>query len=196
MRNKIKDWIQESIRVKQAIHDDPKIRKQIELASALLTGIIKGNGNVYVCGNGGSASDSAHFVAELMNRFTMLREYPIPAVDLSAMNSTITAISNDYSFDAIYSKQLKALMRADDLLVAITTSGKSHNIIEALKVSNSKGNHSILLTGEGVAVDRDYGISGVQHINVPSNNTPIIQESHIMIIHILCSLLDDALEGK
>lgn len=196
LRNNLKDWMQESIRVKQFICDDPKVRKQIELATALLINTVRNNQTIFVCGNGGSAGDSGHLVGEFLNRFTLKREYPLPAIDLSAPVSTITAISNDYSFDQIYSKQLRALMRPDDLLVAISTSGRSFNILEALKVSDLKNNRSILLTGEGVAVDRDFGIGGVQHVNVPSSNTPHIQEAHITIIHWFCNAIDKALEGK
>jgi DnaA initiator-associating protein len=186
VRTRIKDWIQESIRVKQAIHDDPQLRKQIEIASALMIGVIREGGTIYVCGNGGSASDSAHFVAELMNRFSMNREYPLPAIDLSAMNSTITAIANDYSYDEIFAKQLKALGKSEDLLIAISTSGNSPNVLKAMDQANLMGMLTVFLTGEGV----DAKTTRAQHINVPSRNTPIIQEAHVMIIHMLCNELD------
>lgn len=196
-RNSIKEWIQESIRIKQAICDDPKIRKQIEIATALLIETARNRKTMFVCGNGGSAAgDSGHFVGELLNRFTTKREYPLPAIDLTAPVSTITAIANDYSFDEVYAKQLKALMKEGDLLVAISTSGKSSNIIKALREANNKRNRSILLTGKGVAVDRNEGIGGVQHVNVPSSDTPHIQEAHITIIHWFCQAIDEALEGK
>lgn len=196
LRNNFKDWMQASIRVKQAICDDPKTEEQIELATALLIDTVKKNKTVFVCGNGGSSADSGHLVGELLNRFTMLREYPLPAIDLSASNSALTAIANDYSFDEVYSKPLQALMRPGELLVAISTSGKSRNIIEALRVSDQKGNRSILLTGAGVMVDIDYGLKRVQHVNVPSTDTPHIQEAHITLIHWFCNAIDQALEGK
>jgi DnaA initiator-associating protein len=186
MRTRIKDWIQESIRVKQAIHDDPQLRKQIEIASAIMTGVLRDGGKIFACGNGGSSSDSAHFVAELMNRFSKARVYPLPAIDLSAQNATITAIANDYSYDDIFAKQLQGLGESGDLLLAISTSGTSPNVLKAMDQANLMGMLTVFLTGEDV----DAETTRTQHINVPSKNTPIIQEAHIMIIHMLCNELD------
>jgi len=191
IRTTVKSWLQESISVKQAIHDNPHLRKQIEIAASLLIGAAREGSKILVCGNGGSASDSAHFVGELLNRFTLKREYPLPAIDLSAPNATITAISNDYSFDDIFSKQIEALMQDGDILVAISTSGKSKNILNALIAATNMNNTSILLTGEDVDVSRKFRVSKVQHVNVPSKNTPIIQEAHISIIHLFCALIDE-----
>jgi D-sedoheptulose 7-phosphate isomerase len=192
-RNKIKDWIAESIAVKEAIRHDPKIRKQIETAAALMYRAIKDKHKILVCGNGGSASDSAHFVGELLNRFTMKREYPLPAIDLSASNSTITAIANDYEFKYIFSKQVEALGEKGDVLLAITTSGNSANVRDAVYAAKDKGMFVVFLTGIKNAFYGDYA-AHVQQINVPSDVTPLIQESHIMIIHILCHLIDEYLE--
>jgi phosphoheptose isomerase len=186
VRTRIKDWIQESIRVKQAIHDNPQLRRQIEIAAALIIGVVRDGGTIFVCGNGGSASDSAHFVAELMNRFSRDRSYPLPAIDLSAQNATITAIANDYSYDEVFAKQLRGLGKSNDLLLAISTSGNSPNVLRAMDEANLMGMLTVFLTGDGV----DAKTARTQHINVPSQNTPIVQEAHIMIIHMLCNELD------
>ena len=192
VRNRIKDWIQESIRVKQAIHDDPKIRKQIETAAAVITGIIQANGTVFACGNGGSASDSAHFVGELLNRFTRKREYSLPAMDLSAQNAAITAIANDYSYDQIFAKQLKALGQQDDVLLAISTSGNSTNVIKAMQAAKSKGLKSIGMTGRGGKLLQCADLV----FCADSDDTPRIQEAHITVGHILCELVDRKLYPK
>jgi phosphoheptose isomerase len=191
MRNSIKDWIQESVQVMMSINGDPRLRKQIEIACAILIRAILDGHTVFACGNGGSSSDSAHFVAELMNRFHRDRDYPLPAIDLSASNSTITAIANDYSFEEVFSKQLRGLGKKGDMLVAISTSGKSPNVLRAIETAHSLGMLTIFLTAQGVNVNLD----SVQHVNVPSNNTPIIQEAHITIVHILCHQLDRHLIG-
>jgi DnaA initiator-associating protein len=124
-----------------------------------------------------------------MNRFSRSRDYPLPAIDLSAQNSTITAIANDYSYDEIFAKQLKALGKSEDMLLAISTSGNSPNVLKAMDQANLMGMLTVFLTGEGV----DAKTTRTQHINVPAGYTPIIQEAHIMIIHMLCNELDYSL---
>ena len=192
MRHEIREWIQESMSTKQQIYHSVAMTNQIERAAVLMINTIKNGGTIFVCGNGGSASDSAHFVGEMLNRFTLKREYPLAAIDLSAQNSTITAIANDYSFDDIFAKQIQALGTDGDMLLAISTSGNSHNVNQAVTEANAQGMEIVYLTG----LHGPRRTTRMQAINVPSTNTPIIQESHIMIIHILCHLIDEALEGK
>jgi phosphoheptose isomerase len=197
MRIQIRDWVHDSMVLKQQIYNSEAVVTQITGAAQILIDALCVHGpKILVCGNGGSSSDSAHFVGELMNRFTLLRDYPLPAIDLSAMNSTITAIANDYSFEEIFAKQVRALGNENDVLFAISTSGASSNIIRAIEVAWLKDMHVILLTGNMNDFYKCYRPEEgyVHQIRVPSTETPLIQEAHIMIIHLLCKLIDTALE--
>lgn len=187
----MRKWMERSIKIKQEMiyHDLDYLYPIVKAAEILAKTIERGN-KILVCGNGGSASDSAHFVAELMNRFSMKREYPLPAIDLSAMNSTITAIANDYEYKYIFSKQVEALAKEGDILFAISTSGTSENIIEAIDSAVRKKVYTIMLTGMNFESKDSYLLK----IRVPNKVTPAIQEVHIMIIHMLCDYVDNYLE--
>ncbi len=170
------------------------LAESIELASAMLNKSLIGGHKILACGNGGSACDAQHFSAELLNRYE--RDRPgLPAIALTADSATLTAIANDYDYRQIYSKQITALGQPGDLLLAISTSGQSPNIVEAIQAANESEMPVIALTG------RDGGIIGQIldensiEIRVPSNVTARIQEVHILVIHILCELLDFQLLG-
>ncbi len=170
------------------------LAESIELASAMLNKSLIGGHKILACGNGGSACDAQHFSAELLNRYE--RDRPgLPAIALTADSATLTAIANDYDYRQIYSKQITALGQPGDLLLAISTSGQSPNIVEAIQAANESEMPVIALTG------RDGGIIGQMldensiEIRVPSNVTARIQEVHILVIHILCELLDFQLLG-
>ncbi|MCH8104520.1 MAG: phosphoheptose isomerase [Proteobacteria bacterium] len=170
------------------------LAESIELASAMLNKSLIGGHKILACGNGGSACDAQHFSAELLNRYE--RDRPgLPAIALTTDSATLTAIANDYDYRQIYSKQITALGQPGDLLLAISTSGQSPNIVEAIQAANESEMPVIALTG------RDGGIIGQMldensiEIRVPSNVTARIQEVHILVIHILCELLDFQLLG-
>lgn len=170
------------------------LAKSIELASAMLNKSLIGGHKILACGNGGSACDAQHFSAELLNRYE--RDRPgLPAIALTTDSATLTAIANDYDYRQIFSKQITALGQPGDLLLAISTSGQSPNIVEAIQAANESEMPVIALTG------RDGGIIGQMldensiEIRVPSNVTARIQEVHILVIHILCELLDFQLLG-
>ncbi len=170
------------------------LAESIELASAMLNKSLIGGHKILACGNGGSACDAQHFSAELLNRYE--RDRPgLPAIALTADSATLTAIANDYDYRQIFSKQITALGQPGDLLLAISTSGQSPNIVEAIQAANESEMPVIALTG------RDGGIIGQIldensiEIRVPSNVTARIQEVHILVIHILCELLDFQLLG-
>ncbi|NJL43899.1 MAG: SIS domain-containing protein [Nitrosarchaeum sp.] len=148
---------------------------------------LKAGRKILVRGNGGSAADAQHFVAELTIRFERERR-PLPAICLNANTSSLTAGANDYGYERVFSRQIQALGNKGDVLIAITTSGTSRNILEALKTATEQGLHTICLNG------RDGGkVTGVTHnIIVLQQNTARIQESHIAIIHTWCALIDDA----
>jgi len=155
--------------------------------------LLDGN-KILCCGNGGSAADAQHFSAELLNRFEIERP-GLPAMTLTADTSTITAIANDYAFNEIFAKQVKALGKAGDLLVAISTSGNSRNIIQAIKAAHERSMKVIALTGrDGGEITKLLKSSDVE-IRVISQSTARVQEVHILILHCLCDLIDVQLFG-
>ena len=161
----------------------------IETASKLIAKTLKKESTIFWCGNGGSAADSQHLAAELVGRFEKERK-PLRSVALTTDSSILTCISNDYCYEEIFARQLEALSKEGDLIVALTTSGKSKNIIKVLERANSLKIKSILLTGRnGIILNHLVDES----IIVPSSQTTHIQESHIMIGHIICKIIEKEL---
>jgi len=152
------------------------------------------SGKILSCGNGGSAGDAQHFSSEMLNRFE--RERPgLPAIALTTDASTITSIANDYQYADVFAKQIRALGHPGDVLLAISTSGNSHNIINALDAAHDKGMRVILLSGrDGGGAARSLADADIE-LRVPSDSTARIQESHLTIIHCLCDLVDNHLLG-
>lgn len=152
------------------------------------------DGKILSCGNGGSAGDAQHFSSEMLNRFE--RERPaLPAIALSTDTSTLTSIANDYSYQEVFAKQLRALGRDGDILLAISTSGNSGNVLEAIKVAHQRGLKVVALTGrEGGAMAELLREDDIE-IRVPSRVTARIQEVHLLVIHCLCDLIDTHLFG-
>lgn len=146
------------------------------------------------CGNGGSAGDAQHFSAELLNRFEMERP-PLPAIAITTDTSTLTSIANDYSFEQIFSKQVRALGQSGDVLLAISTSGNSPNIIEAIKAAHDRDMPVVQLTGKEGGNMRSMLCDSDIEICVPSTSTARIQEVHLLVIHCLCDLIDTQLFG-
>ena len=164
-------------------------------ASKLLASCLELGGKVLVCGNGGSAADSLHFSSELLNKFYRERR-PLAAISLAADVSTLTSIGNDESYDAVFSKQVEALGRPGDVLVAITTSGNSPSILRAVQAAQSTGLQSICLNGrEGGALSPQLSDNDLD-IVVPLQSTARIQEVHGIIIHAFCQFIDQQLFGE
>ncbi|MBX3673600.1 MAG: phosphoheptose isomerase [Burkholderiales bacterium] len=161
---------------------------------ALAAALARGN-KVLACGNGGSAADCQHFAAELVGRFE--RERPgLPAVALTVDTSALTAIANDYSYDEVFSKQVEALGREGDALLALSTSGNSRNVIAAMKAARARGMAVVALTGrDGGEMARLLG-PGDHHLNVAHPRTMRIQEVHILALHCLCDTIDNVLHGE
>lgn len=161
---------------------------------ALAAALARGN-KVLACGNGGSAADCQHFAAELVGRFE--RERPgLPAVALTVDTSALTAIANDYSYDEVFSKQVEALGREGDALLALSTSGNSRNVIAAMKAARARGMAVVALTGrDGGEMARLLG-AGDHHLNVAHPRTMRIQEVHILALHCLCDTIDNVLHGE
>jgi D-sedoheptulose 7-phosphate isomerase len=162
-------------------------------AQAITDSLIAGH-KVLVCGNGGSAADAQHFASEMLNRFE--RERPgLPAIALTTDGSTLTSIANDYHYTDVFGKQIRALGQPGDVLLAISTSGGSANIIAALEAAADREMRKVALTGrDGGAVAGHLGETDVE-IRVPGDSTARIQETHILVIHCLCDLVDSLLFG-
>ena len=163
-------------------------------ANAMANSLLN-NHKIMACGNGGSAADAQHFSAEMLNRFEMERP-GLPAIALTTDSSTLTSIANDYQYAEIYSKQIRALGQKDDVLLAISTSGKSHNIIHAIDAAHEINMTIVALTGKDGGEIRNQLKADDFEICVPTESTARIQEVHIMIIHSLCDLIDLQLLGQ
>ena len=184
---KIKDIIQSSIDVKINILADDKILQTVQDCVNLIVSAFEKGNKVLFCGNGGSAADAQHLAAEFSGRFYTDRD-SLPADALHCNTSYITAVANDYSYDVIYSRILKGIGNAGDVLVGLSTSGNSKNIIKAFEVAREKKMSTIGFTGSSggkLKVLSDF------LINVPSDDTPRIQESHIMLGHIICQFVEE-----
>tara|TARA_B100000287_G_scaffold352905_1_gene342502 strand:- start:2154 stop:2729 length:576 start_codon:yes stop_codon:yes gene_type:complete len=185
MKKLIKKQIFESIEVKKEIINYGI--DLIEQASNILIDSIKSGGKILWCGNGGSAADAQHLATELMGGMTDHDRKPIPSIALTTDSSFLTAWSNDCGFESIFSRQIQGIGNDGDVLIGISTSGNSKNIIKAIKQAKYKKLKTIVFTGQkGGNID---GLADLT-IKVPSNNTQRIQESHIMVGQILCSILE------
>lgn len=163
-------------------------------AVEIMTTALLNNGKILACGNGGSAADAQHFAAELVNRFEMERP-PLAAVALTTDSSTLTSIANDYDFTQVFSKQVRALGQPGDVLLAISTSGNSPNVIEAIVAAHEREVRVIALTGRGGGKIGEMLADGDIHLCVPSDRTARIQEVHLLVLHCLCDGIDCLLLG-
>lgn len=167
---------------------------QIIRAAGLMTECLLGDGKLLACGNGGSAADAQHFSAEMLGRFERER-MGLPAIALSTDTSTLTAIANDYDYSEVFSKQVAALGREGDVLLAITTSGNSGNVLAAVQVAHERGMRIVGLTGKGGGRLGELCRPNDVHLCVPHGTTTRIQELHILVIHCLCDAIDNTLLG-
>jgi D-sedoheptulose 7-phosphate isomerase len=167
----------------------------IARAADLLARMLKAGGKVLACGNGGSAADAQHFAAELLNRFEIERA-PLAAVALTTDSSTLTSIANDYAYEQVFSKQVRGLGRRGDVLLAISTSGNSRNVIEAMQAAHQLGLHVVALTGAGGGKMAALVAPEDVHICVPHKRTSRIQEVHLLVLHCLCDGIDFQLFPK
>lgn len=187
MQNKIKEIISSSISVKQQVLQDAVILNTMEKITDAIVDCFKNNGTVLLCGNGGSAADAQHLAAEFSGRFYKDRE-PLNAEALHVNTSYLTAVANDYSFKEVYSRLVKAKGKKGDVLIALSTSGNSANIVEAAKTAKAKEMKVIAFTGKDGGKLKEYADF---LINVPSTDTPRIQECHILVGHIICQLVEE-----
>ena len=187
MNKKIEDIIRESVAVKTKVLNDPAlVGRVVEIVDLIVRRFREGR-HLYFCGNGGSAADAQHLAAEFSGRFYIDRD-ALPSEALHCNTSYMTAVANDYSYDVIYSRLIKGIGKHDDILVGMSSSGNSANILKAFQTAREKGITTIGMTGEGggkLAALSDHLIA------IPSRNTPRIQEAHMLLGHIICQLVEE-----
>jgi len=190
--DKIKKIIQASIEVKQLVLQNEELISTIEKSVNVIVSAFQQDKRVYFCGNGGSAADAQHLAAEFSGRFYTDRK-ALPAEALHCNTSYLTAVANDYSYDVVYSRIIDGIGREGDILIGLSTSGNSKNIVNAFKTAKEKKLITIGFTGSGGGAMKSCS----DHlINIPSADTPRIQESHIMVGHIICQLVEEKYFGS
>lgn len=189
MNLKIKEILEASVSVKQQVLQNEQLLAVIDQVTSTITAAFNNGNKVLFCGNGGSAADAQHLAAEFSGRFYKDRN-PLPSEALHCNTSYLTAVANDYGYEYVYSRLLKGMGKKGDVIVGLSTSGNSKNIIEAYKVAKELGITIISFTGATGGQMKEYSDLLV---NVPSNDTPRIQECHITIGHIVCQLVEEAL---
>ncbi len=185
MEEDIRAYINEGAEARKAINVE-----NIEVLGGRLYSAIKSGHKLITFGNGGSAADAQHMAAELTGRFSFERK-SLPAIALTTNTSALTAIGNDYSYDEVFSRQVDGLVEKGDFVVGISTSGNSQNVINALDAARSKGAFTLALTGKKGGKIKDHADSVIR---VESETTPIIQEVHVAVIHLICLVLDKRLK--
>jgi D-sedoheptulose 7-phosphate isomerase len=187
----IKNIIESSIDVKKQLLSDEAMLNQINVVTTTITDAFKNGNSVYFAGNGGSAADAQHLAAEFSGRFYKDRK-ALPSDALHCNTSYLTAVANDYSYDVIYARLLEGLAKPGDVLVGISTSGNSANIVKAFEMAKTIGVVTIGFTGASGGKMKELSD---YLINIPSNTTPRIQESHILVGHIICELVEIQIFG-
>lgn len=186
------DIIKESILVKNTIINDPIILENLNQSVEKITASFNNGNKLLFCGNGGSAADAQHLAAEFSGRFYIDR-VALPAEALHCNTSYVTAVGNDYGYEFIYSRIVEGIAKKGDVLIGLSTSGNSINIINAMKIAREKGVLVIALTGSTGGKMKEFADI---LLNVPSNDTPRIQESHILLGHIICELVEKKIFNK
>lgn len=189
---RIRQHFSDSVATKQAAVGP--LAPAIARAAAAMAAALRAKRKIMACGNGGSAADSQHFAAELLNRFEMERP-GLPAIALTTDTSTLTSIANDYDYKDIFAKQVRALAHDGDVLLAISTSGNSPNVVRAIDAAHERGVTVVALSGrDGGEIAKKLREADIE-IRVPARNTARIQEVHLLSIHCLCDLIDAQLFG-
>jgi D-sedoheptulose 7-phosphate isomerase len=192
LEKRIRDQFAASIATKAAAVD--AMTAPIAQAIALMVESLKAGNKIMACGNGGSAADAQHFSAELLNRFERERE-PLAGLTLTADTSTLTSVANDYRYEEVFSKQILALGKPGDVLLAISTSGNSPNVMEAIKACRLRGVHVVALTGKQGGKMAAMVEGKDVHLCVPADRTARIQEVHLLTLHCLCDGIDQLMFG-
>jgi len=191
MNDLVLEHFRDSIATKQA---SQILAADIARAAKLMTACIAAGGKILSCGNGGSAADAQHFSSELLGRFELERR-SLAAVALTTDTSTITAVGNDYDYAEIFSRQIAGLGRDGDVLLAITTSGNSANVLRAIESAHQCGMRVVALTGKGGGKVPGMLSGADVEIRVPADRTVRVQETHLLVIHCICDLIDTEMFG-
>ena len=186
MEQRVRRHFEDSIATKEAAI---VLAPEIAAAAAAMARCLLEDGKILSCGNGGSAADAQHFSSELLNRFELERP-GLPALALTTDSSTLTSIANDYSFVEVFAKQVRALGQPADVLLAISTSGNSENVVRAIHAAHERGMRVVALTGRDGGAIAGLIAAGDIELRVPAERTARIQEVHLLIIHCLCDLID------
>jgi len=193
MRNiSIQSIIDNAISIKKTILEDKHLQQTVQDVAEAIVNCYKNGGKVLFCGNGGSAADAQHLAAELSGRFYFDRP-PLEAEALHVNTSYVTAVANDYSYNEIYSRYVNGVGKKGDVILGLSTSGNSKNVVKALETAKSKSMITVAFTGESGGEMKNIADF---LLNVPSNDTPRIQENHIMLGHIICEIVEEKLFGK
>ncbi|QLQ33055.1 MAG: phosphoheptose isomerase [Candidatus Thiothrix singaporensis] len=190
LQTRIQQHFAASIATKQKTLD--LLQEPILQAARLVFGAIRQDGKILSCGNGGSAGDAQHFSSEMLNRFEQERR-GLPAIALTTDTSTLTSIANDYHYERVFARQIEALGRPGDVLLAISTSGSSANVNRAIESAHAKGMRVIALSGKSGGAMKDLLLAGDVELRVPADSTARIQETHLLLIHCMCDLVDQLL---
>ena len=190
---RVQQNFEDSLATKLAAMDE--LPSLITEASQMMTNALINGHKILSCGNGGSAGDAQHFSSEMLNRYEMERP-SLPAIALTTDTSTLTSIANDYSYDIVFSKQIHALGMQGDILLAISTSGNSDNVVRAIEAAHEREMKVVALTGKtGGAMAESLNADDLE-LRVPAESTARIQETHLLLIHCLCDLIDHQLLGQ
>ena len=192
MNKRIYEAIQESVNLKQQLLEDKELLEQIQKVVDVTVQCLQEDGKVLFCGNGGSAADAQHLAGELSGRFYFDRP-PLFAEALNVNTAYLTAVANDYGYEEVFSRMVRAAGRTGDVLFAFSTSGNSPNVLKAVAAAQEIGMHVIGMTGK--TGGKMLGQCTI-HINIPSGDTPRIQECHMLIGHIICELVEAAMFGE
>lgn len=187
MQEQFKEIIRSSINVKEQILSDAAMLSDLEKAVDLIVNAFKNGNRIWFCGNGGSAADAQHLAAEFSGRFYTDRR-ALPAEALHCNSSYLTAVANDYSYEVVYARLVQGICEDGDVLIGLSTSGNSGNIVKAFEAAREKGVHTVGFTGS--TGGKMKSLSDIL-FNVPSSDTPRIQESHIMLGHIICQFVEE-----
>jgi D-sedoheptulose 7-phosphate isomerase len=187
MNQKIQDIINESLTVKSLVLNDLRLVGLVGDLVTLITERFRQGKHLYFCGNGGSAADAQHLAAEFSGRFYINRD-ALPSEALHCNTSYLTAVANDFGYDLIYSRLIKGIGKPGDILVGLSTSGNSVNIVNAFETAREKGITTIGMTGEGGGKMKEWSD---YLVDIPSRNTPRIQEAHMLLGHIICQLVEE-----
>ncbi len=188
----VRERIQQSIEAKQKLLLDVSLQEQVVQVALRIVESLRADGKIFFCGNGGSAADSQHLVAEFTGRFLKERR-ALPAIALSVNTSSLTAIGNDYGFDLVFARQIEALGREGDVVVGISTSGSSPNVVRAIEAAKAKALWTVALTGASGGKLKDLADCTLR---MPSDATPRIQECHILTGHLICEIVEEMMFGN